>query len=177
MLAKKIGAGLEAQNHCAEIKLLAERRMGGELVELEKNKGGGDHRSHDARGAPTLKEMGVNHNQSSRWQGIAALSDKVFTGYLKARRLIKAITVKRVEQRRFVLWWDQKKHGGKPDSQGGRPKRNSSVTLPDGIEKMALSRWRTSLSDVKAFLEQLLKVIERAAWAGMTAPKWKCPQA
>jgi hypothetical protein len=38
---------------------------------MEKNKGGGDvrnHRGHDVHGVPSLKDLGIHHKQSQRWQ-------------------------------------------------------------------------------------------------------------
>ena len=48
-----------------------QRNTGKLLKQMEKNKGGGDtskHRSHDATGAPRLKDLGIKKDQSVRWQ-------------------------------------------------------------------------------------------------------------
>ena len=66
--------GRYAQNEAAEIKLWAERRAGELLLEIEKNKGGGDHRLHDVTGAPKLRELGIEKIQSHRWQRTAIIS-------------------------------------------------------------------------------------------------------
>ena len=75
-LAKRIGAGLEAQNRCAEIKLRAERRMGDELGTTQKQTGGDAMRArlHDATEVPPkLSDLGINKSQSSRWQAVDAV--------------------------------------------------------------------------------------------------------
>ena len=64
---------LVMQNHCAEIKIRAERRAGEMLREMDLH--GGDRKSklHDA----TLKldDLGINRTQSSRWQSIAGMPE------------------------------------------------------------------------------------------------------
>ena len=58
-----IGESLEVQNHAAYIKLSAERKAGELLAGMEKHNG--DPRSHDGT---RLSALGINKNQSSRWQ-------------------------------------------------------------------------------------------------------------
>ena len=42
------------------------------LREMEKNPGGGDHRSHDVTGGPpTLADLGIEKTASHRWQVMA----------------------------------------------------------------------------------------------------------
>ena len=60
----------------------AERKVGELLVEMEMNKGElkrGEFkqppRSHDGTTAKTLKDIGVNKNQYSRWQQLAAIPE------------------------------------------------------------------------------------------------------
>ena len=55
------------QNLCAEIKLRAERRAGGILGGMEKNRGGNPKLSHDVIGSPTLSDFGISKFQSHRW--------------------------------------------------------------------------------------------------------------
>lgn len=56
--AAQAGAGLEAQNKCAEIKLRAERKAGEVLKGMDLDKGGRPkkNQSHDATG---LEDLGV----------------------------------------------------------------------------------------------------------------------
>jgi hypothetical protein len=87
--AKRINAGVEAQNRCAEIRLRAERRMGEELEKLEKQ-GPGQYqqRSDDATVAipPTLAEIGVTKDQSSRYQQIASLPEDQFEMHIEHKK-------------------------------------------------------------------------------------------
>lgn len=85
--------GLVAQNECAEVKLVAERRAGELLAGMEKNKGGRNgNRSHDATGSAKsmsskgLKDIGLSKTESSRWQQEASLSESVFESYVAKRR-------------------------------------------------------------------------------------------
>ena len=69
------------------LKVRAERKVGELLAEMEMNKGELKHssRSHDGRAIATLKEIGINHNQSSRWQQLAAIPPDKFEAFLEAR--------------------------------------------------------------------------------------------
>lgn len=75
---------LAMQNEAAELKLRAERKAGVLLAEMPKNPGG---RST----ATTMTEVGVTHNQSSRWQRIAAIPEDIFEEYI-ARHSGDAVT-------------------------------------------------------------------------------------
>jgi hypothetical protein len=68
--------------YTAELKIRAERTVGELLAEMEKNKGElkrGEFkqspRSHDATTVNTLKDIGINKSQSSRWQQLAAIPE------------------------------------------------------------------------------------------------------
>ncbi len=52
------------------LRIGAERKVGELLAEIEMNKGELKHssRSHDGAAIKTLKDIGINKNQSSRWQ-------------------------------------------------------------------------------------------------------------
>ena len=57
--------------------------MGPAIQGQREGKGGGDQRSdHPSQRVtpdqPTLSNMGVSRNQSSRWQGLAEIDDKTF---------------------------------------------------------------------------------------------------
>ena len=62
--------GGHQQNDAADIKLQAERKAG-EWVAHTLPPQGGRKRSHD--GSVSLHDIGINHNQSPRWQTLAAL--------------------------------------------------------------------------------------------------------
>lgn len=74
--------------YATEIKVRAERRCGELLRATEKNAGArgtgsNQHRkaevpSHDASAPPTLEEMGLTHNESSRYQQLAAMPAEHF---------------------------------------------------------------------------------------------------
>lgn len=67
-----------------EIKVRAERRAGEMLRQLsdagDRHTGRNDSRveSHDATPRPTLDDIGITKDQSSRWQSIAAIPSEIF---------------------------------------------------------------------------------------------------
>jgi len=81
---------LEFQNMAAEIKIRAERKAGGLLIEMEENgeratQEAGINRhsmaSHDV--TPTLADLDVTRNESSRWQKIANVPEQTFENKIK----------------------------------------------------------------------------------------------
>ncbi len=77
------------QNNCAEIKIRAERRAGELLQETDKNRGGRPTKTHHAMlqvSGPTLIELGVTRMQSSRWQTIANIPERIFEQHVKETR-------------------------------------------------------------------------------------------
>lgn len=91
--SRSIGAALDAVNAAAELRIRAERRMGEALRDAEKPKGGGDqrsdHRSASTTGeksAPTLAEIGITKDQSSRYQQIAAIPQETFETAIEAHK-------------------------------------------------------------------------------------------
>lgn len=78
LYVRAAGYGLEMQNDVAEIKLRAERRAG-ELLALTVEHGG-DRRSmsHDSTLKTRLSDLGIDRDQSSRWQQIARVPEPVF---------------------------------------------------------------------------------------------------
>lgn len=78
-------ASLRMQNQCAEIKLRAERRLGELLAKQVPSQGGRPKkRSHAGTvSRPTLEQLGINKNQSSRWQRIASIPARQFDSYLQ----------------------------------------------------------------------------------------------
>ena len=71
-------------NVAAELRIRAERRMGEALRETELAKGGGDQKSDHRSSRPTsdrlpsLSEIGISKDQSSRFQRLADIPDPVF---------------------------------------------------------------------------------------------------
>ncbi len=86
--ARAARLGLKAQNRAAEVHLRAQRKAGALLASMEKNKGG----RPDETGnivlpvSPSLKELGIDKMQSSRWQRIASVSEEEFEAHLQEIR-------------------------------------------------------------------------------------------
>ena len=87
---RRVGVAGEVQHRVAEIKVRAERRLG-DLLSMMSRRGPGQYK----RGAgetslddtdeglpPTLSELGVSRNQSSRWQLIASVPKDLFESYV-----------------------------------------------------------------------------------------------
>ena len=68
------------QNKYAELKIRAERRCG-EILATEIQHGG-DRKSKSRFNGKTLKDFGINKNQSHRWQTIAQLPEEKFEGFI-----------------------------------------------------------------------------------------------
>ena len=77
---RKAEKGFEKQNEYAEVKIRAERRCG-EILATEIQHGG-DRKSKSRFNRKTLKDLGINKNQSHRWQTIAQLSEEEFEGHI-----------------------------------------------------------------------------------------------
>lgn len=58
--------------YVTEIKVRAERRCGELLAATEKNKGAATPSNDTRASAPTLREMGLTYDESSRYQQLAA---------------------------------------------------------------------------------------------------------
>lgn len=79
--AKQAKQSFEMQNHCAEIKIRAERKASQMLLDQEKNRGAAapaEERKH----IPRLREMGISYSQSSRWQSLAGIPKETFEFHL-----------------------------------------------------------------------------------------------
>jgi hypothetical protein len=78
--AQSAALGQKIQNHAAAMKLRAERRAGELLAGLEIR--GGDRRSKARDERLKLADLGIDHNQSARWQREAATPERVFESYI-----------------------------------------------------------------------------------------------
>jgi hypothetical protein len=106
--AKQAGESLAIQNECAEVKLRAERKAGELLHEMERHRSGRRGKwSHDEtvsepnpprlndkyRGLycppPTLEELGVDKNESSRWQQEASIPEPAFVKFISEMNAAK----------------------------------------------------------------------------------------
>jgi N6-adenosine-specific RNA methylase IME4 len=79
--ARQAKDSLEIQNHCAEIKIRAERRAGEMLRDAEKHKGGRPtkNQSHDVT---SLKDADISKMESHRWQRVASVPEPVFEHHI-----------------------------------------------------------------------------------------------
>ena len=86
LYARSVAMGLEAQNRAAEMKLRAERKAGELLAAMRLH--GGDRRSRLRRASASskLKQSGITHGQSHRWQLEASVPEDQFEQYLSATR-------------------------------------------------------------------------------------------
>jgi hypothetical protein len=79
--ARERDLGLQAQNHAAEIKIRAERRIGELLAEMPKQHGARDGKTGyptDRPLPPKLAELGISHIESSRFQQMATIPEPIF---------------------------------------------------------------------------------------------------
>ena len=84
---KQQAATMETQNHAAELKLRAERKLGELIPQTVRRPGQRDETLQDAMFAPpTLKELGVEPWESSRWQQEATVPDEEFESYVSATK-------------------------------------------------------------------------------------------
>lgn len=74
-LVKARNASLETQNAAAEIRLRAERKAGEMLRKMDKKK---NQYATDTMSAAKLSEIGVTHQQSSRWQLTSKVKESDF---------------------------------------------------------------------------------------------------
>ncbi len=88
---------LEGQNHFAELHLRTQKDLGNWLKEQEKAKGGEQYHNHpyisDRGGAispkeETLEDMDITYVQSSNWQRIASIPEKIFENYINTKKEI-----------------------------------------------------------------------------------------
>jgi len=84
---KAAAAGLEAANAAAEIKLRAERKAGEMLAGMEMRDGGDAARARSQAATelpPSLDDLGLTKDQSSRWQREAKVPEEEFEAYIES---------------------------------------------------------------------------------------------
>ena len=84
-----------------EIKLRAERRAGQILKETEKQKPGDYKRSKATTVPPTLKEIGITKDQSSKWQRIADIPEEKFEAFIEVEKELTTSGALRVERQQY----------------------------------------------------------------------------
>jgi site-specific DNA-methyltransferase (cytosine-N4-specific) len=85
LYARAISRGLEAQNHAASVKILAEHKAGEIIRDMELSRGtilGGRSVRQPTNGAPRLSDLGISRSQSSRWQATAAVPAPVLEEHI-----------------------------------------------------------------------------------------------
>jgi hypothetical protein len=84
----------EMQNQCAEIKIRAERKAGGILIDQIDHKGGQPY----YHGTPITKDFDIDRKQSNRWQYIASIPEETFekeiADTIKAKEDLMKLVVK-----------------------------------------------------------------------------------
>jgi hypothetical protein len=81
---KAASESLDAANAAGAIKLRAERKAGEMLAQMDDSRGKNQHSKKDGDSVlpPSLDELGIDKQQSSRWQREAAVSDEAFEEYI-----------------------------------------------------------------------------------------------
>ena len=130
ILAKKAKLGLEIQNKAAELKIRAERKAGEFLGGLKLHGGSRVSSGHD--GHLKLKDIGITHHQSKRWQKEAMVPEDQFERYIQEARdngvEISSAAVMRLADRHCEKNGDSKstRRKGKP-----KMKMNSLILLSE----------------------------------------------
>jgi hypothetical protein len=156
VLLRNMEARLDEQNKAAKVRLLAERRLGQELANMEKATGtrgqlvgrgiiGSSTTLPPITGeiAPPLRltDLGITKSQSSRWQGVAAIPEDVFERYIaetdEASQEITTVGLVRYAKRK---------------EKEAQPDGNPSVTEPAGGKKPAVGgECASAVPDVKEY--------------------------
>lgn len=87
MFAKRQRYSVECVNHCVEIKIRAERKLGQMLQQTSETSEEWTKSKPHRKGLPTLEELGVDIGQSRDWQRLATLDDKDFEPWLEKARV------------------------------------------------------------------------------------------
>ncbi|MCA9166064.1 MAG: hypothetical protein KDB23_00275 [Planctomycetales bacterium] len=82
--AKARKLSLEIQNRGARLKIQAERKLGAALKALKLR--GGDRKSKSQLESLKLCDLGIDRNESFRWQTAASAPDELFESYCRKRQ-------------------------------------------------------------------------------------------
>ena len=80
--AENVARCVEMQNQATEVRLRAERAAGLYLRRLHLR--GGKRCSNSHAESLNLEKLGIDRNESSRWQKIAQIPEEVFEGYFQS---------------------------------------------------------------------------------------------
>ena len=155
-----------------EIKIRAELRVGQLLIEAKKTgqrqTPGGDRKSssslHEDDPVPTLADLGISHDQSSQWQGLARLDERIFERRLARAADPRVLTTARVLRPRRVKGTRYQKSSRRERSACQRP----CCKLGDAVE-LAFYCFLPELKSaaqsgaVAAYAEQLLATLSHSA--------------
>ena len=96
-----------------------------------------------------------NPEKGMKKLAVAEAAEQYFARAKDATGLHQAVEAKLGEQRRFVLWWDQHKHGG--EARAGHPMSAvSDIRIEDyGLDRDTIHRWRKRLKDPGKFDDAL----------------------
>jgi len=187
--AQAAGMGLEAMNQAAELKLRAERKAGEMLSEMPKNPGG---RSTST----TVVEVGVSHNQSSRWQRIASVPEESFEDYLaSAQELTTAGLLKLAKRASYentpkvvpmptgrysVVVSDPPWQYGNRATRGAAEDHYPTMTI-DELCALPVDEWVAEeahlyLWTTNGFLREAFQVVDAWGFAYKTCLTWVKPQ-
>ena len=126
--AQSAAMGLQIQNYAAELKLRAERKAGRILAELPLR--GGDRKSNSRDESLKLRDLGIDHNQSARWQLTAQIPESTFVKFLTAanEQSLEITTASLLRlARKFKTQATAPKptptHGGRREVDNQRPER------------------------------------------------------
>ena len=142
--------GLDLQNQAAELKIRAERKAGRLLAKM-KLRGGDRAKSQSA----TLKKLGIDKHQSSRWQQIASVSATKFEEWVgQSREQQSELTT--VSLLRLAKGLKTRKSNGKSSPKRRRPKTDLQhniaelINHTETLERLVKSQSSSSNDRTKA---------------------------
>lgn len=162
----------ELIQYATEIKVRAERRCGELLAVTEKNRGaagvGTSAVQRDDRTPPTLEEMGLTKNESSRYQQLAAMPVEHFetavaTAKATAGEVTTAFMLRQAKAQKPAAKKTAKAEQQREQLKGAQPASQLVVyirALTKALdEQQELSEVETqALADLRAHINQLLEV-------------------
>lgn len=159
--------GLELQNRAAEIKLRAERKAGKFLTNLSLR--GGDRRSKTHTATLKLEDLGINRDQSRRWQHLAAVPEKEFQNYLKSaqaegRELTSAGLLRLAASLRHV-------NGHRRTVQATRKANAEPIAEVNG--ESIVADLAAELSNHRELLSQILRPVYEDGDATLKPSEWR----